>query len=701
MLDLSHNAATWASPSCSSPTFSHTVLAMDTVAPTNWPQVTFDHSTVVVDHDTRALAKGLTWPTWQFTNSQFTGLPPDLSGITVTNATLDGSSFVLANLTGATFNQPTSVQNAVFTDATMNNIKLPGALAHGAVFTGADLEGAVFDTAKMGLGTDTDHPQPTATFHRADAHGASFRSVEANGVQFDLSYLYPGGPDVSFDQALLEGANFSGAVLGKTVFTNVHGKSTLFTGAQCVNCDFTGALLEDAHFDSAYVYGAAFKGAVMAGASFVNAACCASGTWSYSLGNTASAGSELYQGDSASFSGPEFDDVSLCPQGSRPSPSQGCAGQTTPQQPPPTPECAAAAGHDCALDIMLLAGNGTAGYSDGGIEQDAQSAAFNGPADVAYDPNTGDALVADTANGVVRRITQVSSTNPHVSIVAGSAPADSVAVEQAPLKRTRPRPGAVLATPTLIAPSGVAVSTAGPTPAIGIADKASHIVFTTTGGDAPQPVAGTGAACATSTDPCGDGGPASRAELNAPEGIWFDPTGNLYIADTLDHRIRRVDASAGTITTVAGTGTAGYAGDNGAATAAQLNAPTDVVGDQLGNLYVADAGNAAIRRIDPAGNIFTLAGGDGSLTNPTSITVDGRNQLYFTDAGANVVESLNVFGISQPAAGTGTAGYSGDGGPALTAELDGPLGVAAVGDDGLYVADTANQRIRVVQSASS
>jgi streptogramin lyase len=235
---------------------------------------------------------------------------------------------------------------------------------------------------------------------------------------------------------------------------------------------------------------------------------------------------------------------------------------------------------------------------------------------------------------------------------------------------------------------------------IAIADAASHIVFTTTGADTPQPVAGTGAACASPTDACGDGATASRAELNAPHGVWYDPTGNLYIADTGDNRIRKADTVTGTITTVGGTGQSGYTGDKGPATTAQLAAPTDVVGDRLGNLYVADAGNAAIRRIDPAGEITTLAGGDGSLTNPTSVTVDDRNRLYLADAGANVIDTLNVFGFASPAAGTGTAGYGGDGGPALVAQLDGPLGITAVGDDALYVADTNNQRIRLIQPVS-
>jgi sugar lactone lactonase YvrE len=544
----------------------------------------------------------------------------------------------------------------------------------------------------------------TATFTSADAHGASFKNVEGRQVPFDLSYLYPGNNAVSFTGAVMEGATFSEAVLGQTDFTNVGGASMSFTDSQCINCDFTGAHLEDAHFDGAFIHGAAFKGATLTNASFLNAACCGTGTWVYSLGSGAAAASEPYQPadpTAPTLNGPEFSDVDLCPDARQPGASGGvgCAGETAPVDPPLQPRCSSAASHDCALDIALLAGTGTAGYSPGGSTNDAMLAEFNAPGAVAYDPNTGDALVADTANGVVRRIDQVSSTSPVVSIVAGTPPASWTSAEaQAPLKRTRPAPGASTTTgPTVIAPTGVAATVVGLATNIAIADGKAHTVFTTTGASTPRPLAGTGSACAAPTSACGDGGPASRAQLNAPHGLWYDPTGNLFIADSGDNRIRKVDTS-GNITTIAGTGTAGYTGDGATATAAELNGPTDIVGDQLGNLYIADAGNAAIRSIDPTGAINTLAGGTfGGLSNPTALTVDGRNRLYLVDAGANVVDTLNLFGVANAIVGTGTAGYSDDGGPALSAELNGPLGVAAVGDDALFIADTANERIRVVQ----
>ena len=241
LLEASFEDASWSSPSCPRPTFQRAVVAMNTVPPPEWANVSFDASTIVVNAATQALAKGITLSAWTFTDSQFLGLPPDLSGITVSGATLDGSSFTLANFTDATFNGPTSIQKAVFVDATMDGVKLPGAVAHGAVFTGANLEGAVFNGAQLGAGTNPDAPLATATFTNADAHGASFANIQARGVAFDGAYLYPGDSAVTFDGAELDNATFTGAVLGSTAFTNITAPSIRFDRAQCVNCDFSGA----------------------------------------------------------------------------------------------------------------------------------------------------------------------------------------------------------------------------------------------------------------------------------------------------------------------------------------------------------------------------------------------------------------------------------------------------------------------------
>jgi len=213
----------------------------------------------------------------------------------------------------------------------------------------------------------------------------------------------------------------------------------------------------------------------------------------------------------------------------------------------------------------------------------------------------------------------------------------------------------------------------------------------------------------------GDGGPATSAALRNPYGVALDNAGNLYIADTFNNRIRRVDATTGIITTVAGTGVAGYAGDGGPAINARLNAPVDVALDAGGNLYIADYVNHRIRRVDAStGIITTVAGtgvagysGDGGLANsawlsyPSGMAFDAGGNLYIADLNNNRVRRVaGGTGIITTVAGNGTAGYSGDGGPATNAWLFGPAGVALDAGGNLYIADLANHRIRRVDGGT-
>src|SRR5436305_831807 len=186
----------------------------------------------------------------------------------------------------------------------------------------------------------------------------------------------------------------------------------------------------------------------------------------------------------------------------------------------------------------------------------------------------------------------------------------------------------------------------------------------------------------------GDGGPANTARLNGPFDVAFDSVGDLYFSDTFNHRIRRVDARSGVITTVAGNGEAGYSGDGGPAVNASLNEPYGIALDRSGNIFVADRLNRRVRRIDAAsGIITTLAGtgeagysgdgGPGSRAGPAAPNGLGR------DARERTVELR----------------AGGDGGPVLEAGLDRPHG-AVVGPDGsIYIADTNNHRIRKVTRA--
>ncbi len=205
----------------------------------------------------------------------------------------------------------------------------------------------------------------------------------------------------------------------------------------------------------------------------------------------------------------------------------------------------------------------------------------------------------------------------------------------------------------------------------------------------------------------GDGSAATSAELYHPCGLALDSAGNLYIADAASNVIRKLSTS-GTITTVAGNQTAGYAGDGGAATSASLYEPLGVAVDAAGNIYIADSFNSRIRMVANgtistlAGNGFTGRSGDGgaatsaSLNRPQGVTVDTAGNLYIADTDNHVVRKVAVDGTISTVAGNGTWGYSGDGGPATQAALFYPKSVAVDAAGNLYIVDTFNSRIRVV-----
>jgi len=204
----------------------------------------------------------------------------------------------------------------------------------------------------------------------------------------------------------------------------------------------------------------------------------------------------------------------------------------------------------------------------------------------------------------------------------------------------------------------------------------------------------------------GDGGPASLAQLDAPWGVVADSRGNLYISDEGNHTIRKIAAS-GVITTVAGTGIAGYSGDRGPAAGAQLNTPLGIAMDAGGNLYVADCHNQRIRKISSGGAITTVAGngsmgyaGDGGpavgaeLACPHGVAVDPAGNIYIGDTENNRVRKVTPAGVISTIAGTGTQGFTGDGRPAAGAQLCAPASLALDAAGSLYIADTCNGAIR-------
>ena len=206
----------------------------------------------------------------------------------------------------------------------------------------------------------------------------------------------------------------------------------------------------------------------------------------------------------------------------------------------------------------------------------------------------------------------------------------------------------------------------------------------------------------------GDGGPATHAELWEPFGVALDATGNLFLSDLLNQNIRKVGTN-GIITTVAGNGTAGYSGDGGAATNAELHWPEGVAVDASGNLFIADAGNQRIRKVGTNGIITTVAGngtygfsGDGGaatnaqLDNPVAVAVDAAGDLFISDSGNQRIRKVGTNRIITTVAGDGYAGNYGDGGEATNAYLADPAGVAMDVTGNVFIGDTYNNRIRRV-----
>ena len=328
--------------------------------------------------------------------------------------------------------------------------------------------------------------------------------------------------------------------------------------------------------------------------------------------------------------------------------------------------------------INTFAGNGNIGVSgDGGP---ATSAALNFPDGLAVDA-IGDVFIADTSNARVRKV----GLDGTITTVAGTSLANFSG------------DGGSATTASLSDPSGVAVDGAGN---LYIADffnnrirKVSPLGIITT-------VAGNGVAGAS-----GDGGSAVSASLNAPEGVAVDSTGNIYIADFDNDLVRKVN-SAGIITTLVGTGVTGFSGDGGQATRSQLNSPADVVLDAAGNLYIADSGNNRIRKVTPDGTISTVAGsgptgastggfsGDGGpatralLNNPTGVAVDAAGTLYIADTGNDRIRKVNTDGIISTVAGGGSNPNWLNGDPATTAKLYYPTGIAVDLAGNLYIGET-------------
>jgi DNA-binding beta-propeller fold protein YncE len=211
----------------------------------------------------------------------------------------------------------------------------------------------------------------------------------------------------------------------------------------------------------------------------------------------------------------------------------------------------------------------------------------------------------------------------------------------------------------------------------------------------------------------GDSGPATKALLNEPYEVRFDKAGNMLFVEMKNYVVRKVDAKTGAISTVAGTGELGFSGDGGPATKAQLNIPHSIALDADDNLYIADIGNHRIRKVDAKSGIITTIAGNGERKQPTPGPAAGNPMIgpraLFVDGGVLWIalrEGHSVWkmdlqsGVLSHVAGTGKKGYSGDGGPAKEAAFDGPKGIAIGKDKGIYVVDTENHAIRRIDAVS-
>jgi DNA-binding beta-propeller fold protein YncE len=214
----------------------------------------------------------------------------------------------------------------------------------------------------------------------------------------------------------------------------------------------------------------------------------------------------------------------------------------------------------------------------------------------------------------------------------------------------------------------------------------------------------------------GDGGPAAAALLNGPFDVGFDPAGNLYFSDTFNHRIRRVEARSGIISTVAGNGSAGYSGDGGPARAASFNEPYGIAVDRAGNIYVADRHNHCVRRIDAGSGVVTTfagngeagSGGDGGpaaraqMVEPNGLGFDpDQRRLFIADVGGHRVRVVDLAtGVIATFAGTGEAAHRGDGGPAAAAGVFGARAVKTAPDGTVYILERQGSTLRAVDPAS-
>lgn len=334
-------------------------------------------------------------------------------------------------------------------------------------------------------------------------------------------------------------------------------------------------------------------------------------------------------------------------------------------------------------NITTVAGNGQAGFSgDGGS---ATQASFNNTYSVAVDAK-GNLYIADRFNNRIRLVDSTGTISTIVGTGAAGGSGDGGPASQA----------------TLSVPSAICLDAAGN---LYITDQYSSKVRMVTPNGIITTVAGNG-----NSSFAGDGAQATFAELYLPAGVVVDGNGNIFISDSGNQRVRMVNP-AGIITTVAGTGVPDATGDGGPATEATLAKPLGLAVDPSGNVYIADNENARVRVLSPNATISTLAGtginvGDGGpatsalLSQPSAVALDSAGNLYIADSGYQRIRQVAPDGTITTVAGNGHRGSAGSGGPATSANLASPQGVAIGPQGQIYITDDANSLIRVVDTIS-
>ncbi len=577
-----------------------------------WQNMTLHGVTFVVNNKSRALMTCTTSDHVTFDTVAFAGGTPDLSYTTWTNADLRESRFPRATFLHANLDNVSAVETN-FEGAQMLSSRFASATLTGTNFNNASIDNGYFVSANLGqtLNDKRVLEGNFARFDHASISGADFQSANVRGVSFQSSYIFTGaggsgqGIKPTFQGAKLMSANFSHALISQGDFSEAELTRVNFSNAQCIQCQFGAVDTNDAtqaNFAGAYLLGSNFAtGINLDNSDFTNALLEYTGpqtSWDWGAPEDAGATAASY--GTATMGSPVFDKVASCPDSKAPSDmGNGCQGHTMVDVTvtPTPPKCVAAAGHLCGLNVV------------------------------------------STSAGVPRTLTGQGRSK---------------------------------------------YCDGGGFPAIACFDLPRRIISYT-------------------------------------QTVGVVTSNFLYVADTGNNLIRKIDQSGNKITNIAGqprSANGADIGDGGLATSATLNGPTGMATDAIGQLYVADTGNNRIRKIDTAGNISTIAGtgtagagGDGKtaiiaqLNQPTGLTLqcdDTQNcQLYIADTGNNKIRLVNLAtGIISTFAGTGVQGDSGDGAGPNLARLNAPESIAIDSSGLVYVADTGNKRIRVIVPAA-